>query len=211
MNEENDMMTKEEYLVNPCEKLSIPYWKYLSFKQPGNIEIYHEKDYLKEKSYSHVEKYFRLIHYLKKSIKHHPFISNIKITQDMNDLILQINHSYVNERIIVNKDDVESWLSHSTYDHSLWVKVVIDGHILASGIAEYDENTKEGVIEWVQVLPEYQGQGYGKMIVQELLYRLSKKADFATVSGRLYNDSNPKRLYESCGFEGSDIWYVCYK
>jgi len=50
-----------------------------------------------------------------------------------------------------------------------------------------------------------------KMVVQELVYRLSKKADFVTVSGRLRNDSNPKRLYESCGFKGLDLWYVCYK
>lgn len=47
--------------------------------------------------------------------------------------------------------------------------------MIASGIAEYDENTKEGIIEWVQVLPEYRRQGYGRMIVEELLHRLSKK------------------------------------
>jgi len=129
----------------------------------------------------------------------------------MKDLILQINHSYSKERITVNKDDIERWINHPTYDDTLWIKVVIDGHMIASGIAEYDENTKEGIIEWVQVMPEYQRQGYGRMIVEELLYRLSKKANFATVSGRLHNESNPKCLYESCGFEGSDIWYVCYK
>ena len=43
MNEELNLTTKEEYLVNPCKILSITYWKHLSFKQPGNIEIYHEK------------------------------------------------------------------------------------------------------------------------------------------------------------------------
>jgi len=204
-------MTKEEYLVNPCANLSIPYWKYLLLKQPHNIDIFHERDYLQNDLYNHVEKYFRLIHYLEKSLKHHQSISNINIAQDMKDLILQINHSYSNERITVNKDDIERWINHPTYDQSLWIKVVVDGHMIASGIAEYDKNTKEGIIEWVQVLPEYQRQGYGRMIVDELLYRLSKKADFVTVSGRLLNDSNPKRLYESCGFKGSDLWYVCYK
>lgn len=144
-------------------------------------------------------------------MKPHQSISDIDIAQDMKDLILQINHSYSNERITVNIEDFERWISHPTYDQSLWVKVIIDGHMIASGIAEFDENIKEGIIEWVQVLPEYQRQGYGGMIVVELLYRLSKKADFVTVSGRLDNDSNPKRLYESCGFEGSDLWYVCYK
>jgi hypothetical protein len=48
------------------------------------------------------------------------------------------------------------------------------------------------------------------MIVNELIYRLSKIADFITVSGRVDNNSNPFRLYKSCGFVGNDIWYICY-
>lgn len=211
MNNGENTMTKEQYLINPCANLSIPYWKHLLFKQPKNIDIFHASDYHKDDLHNHIEKYFRLIHYLEKAIKHHQSISSINIAQDMKDLILQINHSYSNERITVNKDDIDCWINHPTYDYALWIKVVIDGHMIASGIAEYDENTKEGIIEWVQVMPEYQRQGYGRMIVEELLYRLSKKANFVTVSGRLHNDSNPKWLYKSCGFEGSDIWYVCYK
>ncbi|AUD63298.1 hypothetical protein BK010_06730 [Tenericutes bacterium MO-XQ] len=187
------------------------YWKYLLFNQPPNIDVFHESYYREDDLYNHVEKYFRLIHYLEKPLKPHQSISDIKIAQDMKDLILQINHSYSNERITVNIEDVERWTNHPTYDKSLWVKMVVDCCMIASGIAEYDENTKEGIIEWVQVSPEYQRQGYGRMIVEELLYRLSKKADFVTVSGRLYNDTNPKLLYESCGFEGSEIWYGCYK
>jgi GNAT superfamily N-acetyltransferase len=86
----------------------------------------------------------------------------------MKDLILQINHSYSNERITVNIEEVERWINHPTYDKSLWVKVVVDSCMIASGIVEYDENTKEGIIEWVQVSPEYQRQGYGIIIVEEI-------------------------------------------
>ena len=46
----------------------------------------------------------------------------------MKDLILQINNSYSNERITVNIEDVERWINHPTYDKSLWVKMVVDGH-----------------------------------------------------------------------------------
>ncbi|MDY0277908.1 MAG: GNAT family N-acetyltransferase [Acholeplasma sp.] len=161
-------MTKEEYLVNPCAKLSIPYWKYLLFNQPPNIDVFHESYYREDDIYNHVEKYFRLIHYLEKPLKHHQSISDINITQDMKDLILQINRSYINERIAVSKDDIDCWINHPTYDKSLWVKVVVDSCMIASGIVEYDENTKEGVIEWVQVSPEYQRQGYGIIIVEEI-------------------------------------------
>lgn len=58
MNDGEDIMTKEEYLVNPCAKLSIPYWKYLLFKQPKNMIIYHENDYHEDSLFNHVEKYF---------------------------------------------------------------------------------------------------------------------------------------------------------
>lgn len=58
-------MTKEEYLVNPFAKLSIPYWKYLLFNKPQNIDVFHENDYRQDDLYNHVEKYFRLIHYFK--------------------------------------------------------------------------------------------------------------------------------------------------
>ncbi|MDY0295199.1 MAG: hypothetical protein RBQ71_05255 [Acholeplasmataceae bacterium] len=90
-------MTKEEYLVNPCMKLSIPYWKYLLFKQPLNIDIFHENDNREDDLYIHVEKYFRLIYYLEKLLKHHQSISDINIAQDMKDLILQIVHISMKE------------------------------------------------------------------------------------------------------------------
>ncbi len=67
-------MTKEEYLVNPCANLSIPYWKHLLFKQPQNIDICHESDYPEDGLYNHVEKYFRIIHYLEKYIICHQYI-----------------------------------------------------------------------------------------------------------------------------------------
>lgn len=203
-------MTKDEYLKDPCSKLSLPYWKHLSFNKPNNITIYHENEYSNQNNYSHVERYFRLIHHLSSPLKHQESAIDIDIKNDANEIIEQINRSYLSERISVSEDDIENWIKHSTFDQSLWIKLMFDGHIVASGIAEFDSDTKEGIIEWVQVLPEYQNRGYGKIIVNELLYRLSKMADFVTVSGRLDNDSNPKRLYESCGFEGANIWYICY-
>jgi GNAT superfamily N-acetyltransferase len=57
----------------------------------------------------------------------------------------------------------------------------------------------EGVLEWTEVLPQYQGLGYGKKIVNSLLYRLQSHAKFVTVSGRLNNKSNPEKLYRQCG------------
>ena len=37
------MITKEEYLLNPCGTLSIPYWKNKTIIIPSNIAIIHKK------------------------------------------------------------------------------------------------------------------------------------------------------------------------
>ena len=82
----------------------------------------------------------------------------------------------------------------------------------ASGIAEYDADRHEGIIEWVQVLPEYRNRGLGQKIVTALLGRLKKLgADFVTVSGNLDNPTKPLELSRRCGFEGDDVWYICRK
>lgn len=78
----------------------------------------------------------------------------------------------------------------------------------ALGIAELDPTVPEGALEWIQVLPEYQGRGFGKILVLELLNRIKGKAKFTTVSGEVDNETNPERLYRSCGFVGNDTWWL---
>ena len=136
-------------------------------------------------------------------------MQSVNLKNDINELVNMINICYQKENIQVSKKDINQWISRSVFDDDLWVKIKINGKIIASGIAEFDFETREGVLEWIQVLPEYQGKGYGKLIVNALINRLSIIADFITVSGRLENISNPIKLYTDCGFEGNDIWYIC--
>ena len=79
---------------------------------------------------------------------------------------------------------------------------------VALGIAEIDAQIREGSLEWIQVLPAYRGMGIGKSLVQELLFRLEKRANFTTVAGEVGNSTHPEALYRACGFEGNDIWWV---
>ncbi|MBU1144593.1 MAG: GNAT family N-acetyltransferase [Firmicutes bacterium] len=203
-------MNLNEYLSNPCRSLSIPYWKNKIIETPPNIQIIHEKDFLNLKfNYLKSDRFFRLIHRLKMVSKEDEIIQNIDMKNDINELIYKMNSCYQKEKIRVSKEDIKQWISRSVFQENLWVKIVIDGKIIASGIAEFDFEAKEGVLEWIQVLPKYQRRGYGKLIINALLNRLSKKANFVTVSGRLDNTSNPKKIYTDCGFEGNDIWYVC--
>ncbi|MFA5560927.1 MAG: GNAT family N-acetyltransferase [Acholeplasmataceae bacterium] len=203
-------MNIKEYLKDPCGSLSIPYWKSKIMLTPNKIKIYHENDFsYNSNDFIRIDKYFRLIHTLKNTPNKQADIIDIDLQNDLDEIVQMINLSYVNEDISVSIKDVHKWLNNPTFNNSLWIKIILNQKMIASGIAEYDPNTEEGIIEWIQVLPEYQGKGFGRKIVKELLYRLSKLAKFVTVSGRLGNISNPLKLYQDCGFTGNDIWYIC--
>lgn len=91
---------------------------------------------------------------------------------DVDDLILMINESYQHQNIRVAKEDIQKWNKRKVFNKNLWIGIKRDKRIIASGIAEYDIEIKEGILEWIQVLLNYKNQGYGKLIVNELLKRL---------------------------------------
>lgn len=135
----------------------------------------------------------------------------IAIDFQTRELAEMINASYVHENITVKEQDILEWKNHKTFREELCVYINADGgRMVASGIAEYDEKCKEGILEWIQVLPEYRGHGFGTKIVTVLLHKLKKEgANFVTVSGNLDNETSPKNLYKKCGFTGDDVWYIC--
>ena len=96
------------------------------------------------------------------------------------------------------------------FSPELWIVAFerAGGAPAACGIAAFDKEAGEGALEWIQTLPEYRRRGAGRLVVRELLYRLSAFADFATVSGRADDPLSPERLYRSCGFQGDNIWHV---
>ena len=203
-------MNLADYLKNPCGTLSIPYWKSKKIQVPSNVEIFHHDFFEEGTKYKYVDKYFRLINNLDVLPEHNDLVKTINVENDINDLVNLINLSYQSENIKITQNDVKKWMKHPVYNQILWVKINIDNHMIASGIAEFDKETEEGIIEWVQVHPDFQRKGYGKMIVNELVYRLSKRAKFITVSGNLNNLTQSEKLYRSCGFCGDDLWYICY-
>ena len=202
-------MDIKEYLQDPCGTLSIPYWKGHTLKVPDSVRIIHSRDW--NGQYSVYKRYFRVKHDL-----HHldpvDFDYDIlSIDHQTKQLAGMINASYAHEGIVVSEKEILQWKNRETFREDLCVYINADnGEMAASGIAEYDGECREGMIEWVQVLPEYRRRGLGKKIVTVLLYSLKNiGADFVTASGNLDNTSNPLELYRNCGFTGDDIWYIC--
>lgn len=206
-------MLLKEYLESPCSKLSIPYWKHKQIEIPATMKIVHQADfddtYLTDYK---DEKYFRLIHTLNNIQSSSPDGFSVK-TAEMSDIpaiVEIINASYTD--LSVDDNLISSYTKNQVYDKSLWILVYDDktNKAVGCGIADFDNEAKEGILEWIQVLPEYRGRKIGKLIVNELLRRMTK-ANFATVSGKVDNQTKPEQLYRSCGFIGNDIWHILTK
>ena len=207
------LITKEQYINNPCGVCSTAFWKNTVFQKPNEIQIVHEKELSQiNKDIYHVDRYFRLIHDLKdiktQILPDGFYFQIVNLTTEIETVSTIINHCY--ENINVTPEQVSEWTKYSVFDNDLWVFVYEESSNspIALGIADFDKEINEGSLEWIQVIPEKRGFGLGQSLVCELLSRLNGKADFVTVSGLSDDKTNPEALYRKCGFIGDDIWCV---
>jgi ribosomal protein S18 acetylase RimI-like enzyme len=186
-------------------------------KQSGDLQLaLIHQDYLSTFSstgFAIQKPYFRLLHKPSevddKVVLCNGFsFEGVKVEQDAGKVSQLIGQCYSD--MDVTTETVLEWTKHPTYDPSLWVWVMDDKREIpvGLGIAEFDGKILEGSLEWIQVLSEYRGMKIGKSIVQELLSRLKGRVKFTTVSGEVDNVTKPEALYRSCGFTGSDIWWM---
>lgn len=98
----------------------------------------------------------------------------------------------------------------TVYNPKLWIWIINKEtkKKVALGIADMDRDIGEGALEWVQVDSNFRGYGLGKALVNELLRRIALIGNFTSVSGELDNQTQPERLYRSCGFKGDRIWHI---
>ena len=164
-----------------------------------------------QREFTHQKPYFRLVNQGISRVYPCPSGFQLEIVdpeKDLTDVVSILRACY--PRIKINRRIVQPWLSHPVYDPQLWLWAVDlqTGVKAGLGIAERDPQVQEASLEWIQVLPAYQGKGLGKAIVTELVRRVSGKVKFITVSGEVENKSRPEVLYRGCGFVGQDIWWL---
>lgn len=206
------MITKEQYLRDPCGSASIPYWKTRSVVVPEGMMIVHGSAYQKEAYEGFTdEPYFRLHHDLR-NLSEPVLSAGFSVCgAELSDFAAHINSCYTGIGTTVAQ--LRSYTARAVYSASLWLAVQDDqtGSIVATAIGELDTELGEGVPEWVQVSPYYRGRGLGHYLVSELLWRMKDFANFATVSGQCNNPSTPESLYRKCGFTGNDVWHILTK
>lgn len=205
-------MERDVYLASPCKASSLPFWKTNLINIPDNMKIVLEEDMtgIIEQEYTD-ERYFKLIqrmHDIKKPVLDNKYEL---VCCEVSEYAKHIATCY--DDVGISTEELMNYQTHAVYDRNLWIAVTECGQnkIVASGIAELDADIKEGILEWIQVSPEYRGKGLGKFVVNELLWRMKDKAEFVTVSGKLDNPTNPRGLYVACGFSNEAIWHVMKK
>ena len=201
-------MKVEEYLTDPCGASSLPYWKTETVTVPPGIRIVRDDAFDPAWPGGRDEPYFKLMHPLQ-SIKEPVLPKGYTLARcGIEDYVNQINACYAHEHL--TEEELLAYLSHPVYREDLWVAVKDreSGAVVATGIAELDARIGEGILEWIQVLPAHRRKGLGSFLVCELLKRMGNEARFATVSGRMKNESAPLALYESCGFLAPVVWHV---
>jgi len=205
------MSLLEAYRKDPCGTLSIPYWKHQRIRIPDGMRIVHDRAFdAAQYTGWQDEPYFRLFHSLQ-SIRV-PQPAGIRIVtarpEDIPRMAEVINRSYTD--LSVTCGQLRSFMQTEVYAPELWILAIrrADAAVVGCAIADLDRERREGVIEWVQVLPGCRRQGVGHMMVSELLLRMTGQAEYATVSGKVNNETSPEALYRRCGFVGGDVWHV---
>ena len=208
------MDTLEKYKENPCGTLSIPYWKNKRICIPENMRIVHDDEYIMENFQGYRDDpYFRLFHPLTEIQTE--TVSGISVVTAKKDdipiLVDIINRSYTD--LSVTMEQITGYTQTEVYCPELWIAAVDEetSHIVGCGMADFDREAGEGIIEWVQVLPAYRRKKIGQLMVNELLKRMTEFAEFATVSGKVNGPTSPERLYRKCGFVGNDVWHILTK
>ncbi len=207
-------MLLKDYLKAPCSLLSIPYWKQKRITLPPHMKIVHQRDFSPAAVEGYRDQvYFRLLHDLKAMPVPVPagFLLEHISPEDAILIAAIINASYPDIR--VREEQIRAMKNSPAFYPELWVLVRQEETGLAAGCAmgEFDPESGEMSIEWVQVLPGFRRMGLGKALVSELLRRAPTGARFATVSGQADNKSNPEGLYRRCGFAGTDYWHILTK
>lgn len=205
-------MDKEIYLSDPCGASSLPFWKTNHIHIPEDMLILREDAPRLEAASLTYEgtPYFKLLHPMTQ-------VDRPKLPDGFHfvcpdETILSYHIATCYEDIGVTPDELTAYRLHPTFSPDLWLAIVEEktDTIVASGIAELDRDIREGILEWVQVTPAYRRRGWGNLLVRELLYRMQGQADFVTVSGKESDPSNPRALYERCGFGNGVVWHILH-
>ena len=209
MKRESQRMRKADYMRDPCGASPLPYWKAKDFRLPPGMKIVKDSDFHPGLLARYVDTpYFKAMAPLAGRERPELPAGLEASTADDAGFSEHIGACYADEWI--SAGDLRRERALPVYDPALWLALRDrrTGGIAASGIAQLDPAAGEGVLDWIQVSPDWRRRGLGQFIVRELLFRMQGKAAFVTVSGKAGDETRPDLLYQSCGFSGWTLWHI---
>ncbi|NLG25762.1 MAG: GNAT family N-acetyltransferase [Clostridiales bacterium] len=92
------------------------------------------------------------------------------------------------------------------FDPALWFFVRDDatGRRVAVAISAYSPEVRETDLDWIFVLPEWQGRGVGRFPIGEVIGRCRERSDVVRVGGAV-------GFYRRCGFVNDALWVWAVK
>ena len=128
------MLTKEEYLADPCGRSSLPWWKAQTVQPPPGVEIRHARELPgRRPAGERTVRYFRLIRPLEDPERPAPPAGFTVTALTPAEAAAHIAVCYAD--ISASPAELEAWRAHRVYDEGLWIAVRDpDGRIAASGI-----------------------------------------------------------------------------
>ena len=108
-------------------------------------------------------------------------------------------------------NDIDALKSRNTYHKDLWLGLYEEENLVGILIGDIDNQIKEGSIEYLAVLPEYQNMGFGKKLVNHALSLMKGYAKICTVFSRSDNNYHTLELFKSCDFSEEFHWFVINK
>lgn len=232
------MINIKKYLSDPCNSLSIPYWKAKKTSLRSDTMIVHSSKY-DEVLYRDWQdtKYYRLKHNLlnlkSTNINDHFFYETLN-DSNIDDLISVLNQNNTEKQY--TKEDIKYLMREESFCTDLCIlvyykkiyqklsepiivydeygqKTKVTKHYLpvAMIISNFDTETKEASIEQLHVIPSYTKFNLVESMLRETLLRISCIADFATVCGKIDDENNNYELFKKVGFSEEAIWHILKK
>jgi Predicted acetyltransferase len=101
----------------------------------------------------------------------------------------------------ISAEQVRRMTEFTAFDPSLWFFVYDNksDKKIAISISTYSPEVRETLLDWIFVLPDYQGKGAGRFLINETIARCKEKSDLICVGGTV-------EFYRRCGFVDNTLW-----
>ena len=201
-------MRAEEYLKDPCRASSLPFWKTEQLILPRGVTVIRDDLYTAERNGGTEEPYFKLVHRLETLCPPKLPDSFRIVPCEPEGFARHIRECYAEEG--VNADELRACARRPVYDPELWIAVEdeTNGRIAASGIADLDTSIGEGILEWIQVSPEYRRRGFGYALQTHYIMKTMENGDIPF--GQVEKDNlNSLKLQQKIGMTRSEnliVW-----